>query len=101
MPTYVDSASTWEEVVAAYDDNASYDVTGDVEMCKAFIVAARVLLRRLQTVSKNSTAQVEMDPAQVKSQLDAAQNWWRANDTTAPASQYAGGVRGLGVDAWR
>lgn len=101
MPVYVDSSSTWDEVKAAFEDNASYDVVGDADMCRMFIVAARIYLSRMQTVAKNGTAQAEMDPAQIKSQLEKAEQWLTANDATATQTAYRGGMRGVGVAQWR
>ena len=86
---------------AAFEDNASYDVVGSADMCRMFIVAARIYLSRLQTVAKNGTAQAEMDPAQIRSQLEKAERWLAANDATATQTAYRGGTRGVGIQSWR
>lgn len=101
MPTYVDSSSTFDEVKAAFEDNAGYDVVGDADMCRMFIVAARIYLSRLQTLIKSGTAQSEMDPAQIRSQLEKAETWLTANDATATQTAYRGGTRGVGISSWR
>lgn len=101
MPTYVDSSATWEEVCAEYEDCASYDVAADTDLCKRFIVAGRILLRRLQTRSKHGGGEVEMDPAQVSAELKKAEAWLAGNDAAAAPSVNVGGVRALGVETFR
>lgn len=101
MPTYVDSNATWDEVCAEYEDCASYDVASDPDLCKRFIVAGRILLRRIQTRSKHGGGEVEMDPAQVSAELKKAEAWLAGNDATATTAANTGGVRALGVECFR
>lgn len=101
MPTYVTSAHSWTEVREEYEDCASYDVAGDVDLCKRFIVAARILLGRLQTVANHGGGRVEMDPVQISAELKKAESWLAGNDTTATSATNVGGVRALGVATFR
>lgn len=101
MPTYVTSAHSWEEVCAEYEDCASYDVAADADLCKRFIVAARILLRRIQTRAKHGGGEVEYDPAQISAELDKAESWLAANDATSTSATNVGGVRALGVETFR
>lgn len=101
MPTYVDSSATWAEVCAEYEDCASYDVAADTDLCKRFIVAGRILLRRIQTRAKNGGGEVEMDPAQISAELKKAEAWLSGNDPAATVAVNTGGVRALGVETFR
>lgn len=101
MPTYVTSAHSWTEVREEYEDCASYDVAGDVDLCKRFIVAARILLGRLQTVANHGGGRVEMDPMQISAELDRAQAWLTTNDTLSTPSVNVGGARVFGAESWR
>lgn len=101
MPTYVTSYSTFDELKAEYKDTSSYDVASDVDLCKRFIVACRLLLVDLQSRAKHGNAEVEMDPSLIAAQLEEAKSWLAANDTTATTTANVGGVRALGVAAFR
>jgi len=101
LPTYMTSAHSWVEVCAEYEDCASYDVAADTDLCKRFIVAGRILLRRVQTRAKNGGGEVEMDPAQISAELKKAEAWLAGNDATATTAANSGGVRALGVEAFR
>lgn len=100
--SYVTSANSWTEICAEYEDCASYDVSGDVELCKRFIVAGRILLRRLQTEVGHGDATVKQDPAQISAEVKKAESWLAANDAAATtATVNVGGVRALGVERYR
>lgn len=101
MPTYVDSDSTFTELKAEYKDSASYDVAGDADLCKRFIVACRLLLADIQSRAKHGDAEVEMDPQIIADELAAAKKWLAGNDPTATSATNVGGVRALGVEAFR
>lgn len=101
MPTYVDSASTFAELRAEYEDTASYDVASDADLCRRFIVACRLLLVRLQSKSKHGDAEVEMDPTLIQGQLEEAKAWLSGNDATASVSTTPGSVRQLKVENFR
>ena len=101
MPAYVDSTATWAEVCAEYEDCASYDVAADTDLCKRFIVAGRILLRRVQTRAKNGGGEVEMDPAQISAELKKAEAWLAGNDATATTAANTGGARVFGAESWR
>ena len=78
-----DSSSTFAEVEAAYDDNAGYDVNGSVEECKLFIVAGRILLRRLNEQTKQGDDEARKRTKAIQDAVDEALKWWKANDTAA------------------
>jgi len=46
------SSSSFADVVAAYEDNASWEEDGDLAKAKAFITACRFLLRYAQRSAK-------------------------------------------------
>lgn len=101
MPVYVDSDSTFEELKAEYKNTSSYDVAGDVDLCKRFIVACRLLLVDLQSRAKHGGAEVEMDPSLIADQLDEAKSWLAGNDATATTTANVGGARVFGAENWR
>jgi hypothetical protein len=77
------SSSTLVEVQAAYDDNASYAEDGDVAKAKAFITACRILLRRMPKESGTREQHFKMNPELIQKEMDAAQQFVAANDTTS------------------
>lgn len=89
------SASTNAQVEAAYDDNASYAEDASVTKAKAFITACRIILRRKSGRSGKSGAFVEFDRNLIRQELQAAQAYVSANDTTAGAG--GAGVKILSV----
>lgn len=78
------SSSTIEEIIAAYDDNASYAEDGSVAKAKAFITAVRILLRFPKRERKGgaSGAEHEFDPATLREELKDAQLYVEQNDET-------------------
>lgn len=80
---YVTSASTFAQVVAAIEDNASYDMVGDATMCREYIVACRVYLRRLADELWQGDVKTKDTPEKVQRQLAAAESWLSSNDTSA------------------
>lgn len=77
MPvTGLSSASTTEQVQAAYDDNASYDVDGSTTEAQIFLHACRILLRRIPLLAKQGDSlTVQLDVKQVKEQHDRCLRW--------------------------
>jgi len=77
MPvTGLSSASTTDQVKAAYDDNASYDVDGSISEAQIFLAACRILLRRIPAAARQGDSlSVEMDVAQIKEQHDRCLRW--------------------------
>lgn len=77
------SASTIDEIRAAYDDNASYEEDGDVTKARAFITACRMMIGHLPTQSvqgPNNSISLGIDL--IAKQLDAAKKWLIDNDTS-------------------
>lgn len=89
------SASTLAELKAAYDDNVGYDLDNSVSMAKEFIKACRMLLQRVPKRMRHGGQggdEMEIDPAQVAKQLEAAEQWWQANDPNAALRSGGGGA---------
>jgi hypothetical protein len=83
------SASPWGEVVAAYENNADYDLVGSLSKCRLFIHAGRILQRRsAEETQSSNNERVRDDYRKIQAELDRALTWLRANDdsTTAAAA---------------
>ena len=73
------SASTDAELWEAYDDGASYDITGSVALAQSFIVACRLILRRRpKTFSGDGQSATFED---ISNQLHEAQRWLAARNS--------------------
>ena len=82
------SSSTWAQVKAAYDDNASYEEDGSASKARAFVTACRIILRRLASRAANGDQEVEFDPKLIQSELNAARQYV----ATADPATHTGGV---------
>lgn len=69
------SASTTEEVQAAYDDNASYFEDGSLEKARIFVTACRILLRRIPKSSARGGSALTLTIDLVQQELDKAQQF--------------------------
>lgn len=71
------SATTLEQTIDAYLDNASYAEDGSTAKAQVFITACRMLLVRLpkKTESGRTQSTVEMDLGQIRKEMDAAKRW--------------------------
>jgi len=69
------SSSTWAQIKAAYDDNASYEEDSSVSKARAFVTACRIILRRMATKAKNGDSEVEFDTRIVQDEMKAAQKF--------------------------
>lgn len=68
----------------SYVTYADYEETGSQASCKAFITACRRLLALLPTASGGAqSTSFEFDVSQIRSELEAAQNWLATNQTSA------------------
>ncbi len=76
------SASSFAEIRAAFDDNASYEEDDSVTKARAFVTACKLLLRR--TPKRASVGrdghELELDPAIIKEMMADAQEWVAANE---------------------
>jgi len=69
------SASTIDDVRAAYLDSASYEEDGDLEKAATFVTACRMLLLLIPKSATKSGESYEIDPAQIKAELIEARRW--------------------------
>lgn len=80
----VSASSTYAEVAAQFDDNASYDLNSSVEQCKLFIAAGRILLRRTpQETEAGDRNRVRHDLVSIRQMLADAKSWLKANESTS------------------
>jgi hypothetical protein len=91
------SASTLEEVQAAYYDNADYDAVGSVTKAKDFIVACRYLILHLPRNINTAGSGVSPNVIDVRSEMQRAQTWLASNDTT----RAVGGVKSYSFKGFR
>ncbi len=83
------SASTDDQVAAAYDDNADYREAGDVAKARLFAQACRLLIRRTPTLVGSIGAQIAQAPQLIQTQLKECQDWLDRNDTARTAGSFA------------
>lgn len=98
---FVTSASTDEEVNAALDDNADYDVSASVVKAKNYIVAARIYLRRKAEEMTKGGVSVRDDYQKTTEALAKAERWWAANDSSAVTASGGGRVRQFSFEEFR
>lgn len=94
---YLNSSSTYAEVVAAYRDNASYDLQGSAEMCRLFIDACTHLLQRNSKEIEHGDERVVEDPGVIERLRSEARAWLAANDSTTSPAGTRGYVRYAGT----
>lgn len=82
----IDSASTQDDIVAAYLDNLGYDVDGSASQARVFIKACRALLVMHPSQWSETSTQMTFDPQLWKSQLDSALAWLAQNTEAASGS---------------
>lgn len=92
------STSTYSDIVAAYEDNASYFEDGSVAKCKAFITACTFLLRRTPRAHRQGSVQTDYAPELLNREIAEAKQWLSSNQTVANGG---GGVRGFSVENFR
>jgi hypothetical protein len=100
MALDLDSTSTFAEILAAYDNNADYDLVGSVTKAKDFIQACRFLLLHKNDEGEHGRAIFRNDAMKLREQLAQAETWWRSNDTDALAAQ-KGHVRHFALREFR
>ena len=86
------SASSLTDVKNSYIDNAAYDVNQDASMCKAFIVACRILKMKMSMMQESGSPQAHltMKPEEITAAEQRAMTWLAANDTGAGANNTSG-----------
>lgn len=77
------SASTLDQVKAAYDDNSGYDVDGNVTECQIFIQACRILLRRLPAETSKEGQSLRIELQRIEEALAQAKVWLATSNTAA------------------
>ncbi len=88
------SASTYEEIKAAYLDNASYLEDGSAVKARVFITACRYLLlvlpKRVSKGGKSQGEEIELDPGLIQREIGQAQVFLtQANLAAAPPVHYS------------
>jgi hypothetical protein len=92
-PGPISSTSTFAEVEAAYDDNASYAEEASPTKARAFITAATILLRRMPEASGTREANFQYRMDLIEKQIQQARDWLAANDNSSSSAN----TRGPGV----
>jgi len=99
--TYLDSNSTRAEAVAAYKDNAAYDLEDDTDKAKMFVNACRFLIAILADEVKHGDESVREVYQKYQDECTRALAWWRANDSTATTARAQGTNRYLSLEEFR
>jgi len=95
----IDSTSTLQQVQASYDDNAGYE--GYPDKCRAFILAGRILIRKMATEAGTRESHFKYDVALIQKEIQCASEWLAANEpASAPGGANAGTSR-LGFNNFR
>lgn len=79
----INSASTLDQVKAAYDDNCSYQEDSDPGKCAAFITACTMLIRRLPLETSKEGQTLRLAIEQIKSELKQARAWLATSSSAA------------------
>lgn len=80
------SASTLTEVLAAYDDNASYFEDDSVSKARAFVTACRILLRRLSYQANHGSVGLRIETPRIETELRAAERFLAAHPSAGGAA---------------
>jgi hypothetical protein len=89
------SASTLAQVQAAYDDNLDYDLEASIAKARAFIQAARMLLRRTaEEVQAGGGERIRETYLKLEGRLKEAERWLRGQTATMGS----GGSRALSLE---
>ena len=83
----INSTSTLTQVQDAYDDNASYAEDDSISKARAFGTAARILLRRLPTESRQGTASVRRQMDLIQKEIMDARSWLQMRDVDRSAAE--------------
>ena len=91
------SNSTDAQVLAAYDDNASYEEDGSRTKALAFVTACRILRRRLPLSAARGPQSVTRES--LDAEIVAAQQWLDAHPATTDSG--SGRVRYVSMENYR
>lgn len=97
MPSTLSSNSTDAEVLAAYDDNASYEEDASRAKALAFITACRILRRRVPLSAGRGGQSFTFES--LSEEIESAQSWLDSNPSTTGAG--SGRVRYFGLEDFR
>lgn len=76
------SASSIDDIIAAYVDNVGYDANGSVSQAQAFAQACRILLIKIPKRTRHGHgSEIEIDPATIRAELKAAQAYIAAHSS--------------------
>jgi hypothetical protein len=83
------SSSTYAQVLAEYDDNASWEEDASLSKAKAFLTACRFLLRYAKVQSRTGRgtgASQEMDYDTIRSEMNEARAFVADQEASASSS---------------
>lgn len=86
------SASTLDEIKAAYIDNAAYAELDSTSMARSFVTACRVLLLKLPKQTSKDNANAQFNPDLIRQELVAAQQFINSRGGDAVGAS-TGGVK--------
>lgn len=92
------SASTLSDIKAEYADTCSYEEQGSTSLAKRFVTACRLLLLKLPKSGGHNGATVDMSTDLIHQQLQDAQQYVAAADST---QNRGGGVVHVDFDDYR
>jgi len=94
------SASTIDEIKAAYADNASYEEDGSASKARAFVTACRLLLLKLpkMATTEGGRQQLMLAPELIQQEMHRASSWLATSGATGGSG---GGVRHVDLQGFR
>jgi len=87
------AASSFDDVLDSYLENASYEEDASTSKAAAFITACRMLLLMPKRAGTGARATIEMDIEQISLQLEAARDYVAGSPATSGDSLSRGGSR--------
>lgn len=78
------SASTLTQVLAAYEDNADYDLVGSATKARDFVQACRILLIRLPAGGSSGATSTTLagNLTEIRTAMQRAEQWLASNGGT-------------------
>jgi hypothetical protein len=90
---YLDSTATLAEVKAQYEDCSTYDLSGDLTLCREFIQACRILISRTSDETRQGSAALRDNAAKYRTELERAMGWLAQRDADFASGSASGSVR--------